>query len=80
MRLTNDDYLFSEIRNKHIAVIPQALQNKLYEMQSARLEGLRCSGDLDQPEETPFERRFVRSAADPSGSFILRGVGRRSRI
>ena len=33
--LSNDDYLFSEIRNKNIAVIPQALQNKLYEMQSA---------------------------------------------
>ncbi|CBK20616.2 uncharacterized protein [Blastocystis hominis] len=31
--LSNDDYLFSEIRNKNIAVIPQALQNKLYEMQ-----------------------------------------------
>ena len=35
MLLSNDDYLFSEIRNKNIAVIPQALQNKLYEMQSS---------------------------------------------
>lgn len=32
--LSNDDYLFSEIRNKNISIIPQSLQNKLYEMQS----------------------------------------------
>lgn len=32
--LSNDDFLFSEIRNKNIAVIPQSLQHKLYEMQS----------------------------------------------
>ena len=49
MLLSNDDYLFSEIRNKNISVIPQALQNKLYEMQSSNsvVETLISSGNVE---------------------------------
>lgn len=69
--LSNDDYLFSEIRNKNISIIPQSLQNKLYEMQSMlKPFFMMHSGNIDGGKEITLQTGFVRSVANTSRSLI----------
>ena len=48
MLLNNDSFIFSDLRNKNICVIPQTLQKKLYETQSGTPR-IRVTGSGDEP-------------------------------
>ena len=76
MLLNNDSFIFSDLRNKNICVIPQTLQKKLYETQSGTPR-IRVTGSGDEPggdggKEASLQEGHVRSVAPASGRMSSR--------